>query len=377
MVSTKHCCWGTCRRDPRYPDKLHKSLKELEAAGKKAFITFPKPSQGVEKCQRWINACSREGFTKKNVNRNTYICALHWPGEKGPTPDHPDPLKTNFTPRQTAKASATKRKPPSMRTMVDGMPPNKKTKNLSVEECAGMFPEVSPNQESVSQLEPNKRSPGPYRCSSTGMLVSDEGTQTEYCKYLLSAKIETMLLKNEVAKMKTQLNPSTKIVSSLSYEAISQDSSLMKHFVGLTSEQFRALHNFLNSISPLDQISYWYSEGQTENKIDNNGQEAKCSTEEMLYVCLLRLRRAYTIKSLAVILSTPNRTVKETLVRKIFTTYIQLLYKVFRDMQDVMFPTRGKMRHFLPKVFKTMKDVRCVVDCTEFHVQTSRNYARQ
>ena len=35
------------------------------------------------------------------------------------------------------------------------------------------------------------------------------------------------------------------------------------------------------------------------------------------------------------------------------------------------------MRHFLPKVFKTMKDVRCVVDCTEFHVQTSRNYARQ
>ena len=163
----------------------------------------------------------------------------------------------------------------------------------------------------------------------------------------------------------------------MSYEAISQDSSLMKHFVGLTSEQFRALHNFLNSICPLDKISYWYSDGQTENKIDNNGQEAKCSKEEMLYVCLLRLRRAYTIKSLAVILSTPSRTIKETLVRKIFTTYIQLLYKVFRDMQDVMFPTRGKMRHFLPKVFKTMKDVQCFVDCTEFHVQTLRNYARQ
>ena len=90
------------------------------------------------------------------------------------------------------------------------------------------------------------------------MLVSDEGTQTEYCKYLLSAKIETMLLKNGVAKMKTQLNPSTKIVSSLSYEAISQDSPLMKHFVGLTSEQFRVLHNFLNSICALDKISYWY-----------------------------------------------------------------------------------------------------------------------
>ena len=59
-------------------------------------------------------------------------------------------------------------------------------------------------------------------------------------------------------------------------------------------------------------------------------------------VCLLRLRRAYTIKSLAVILSTPNRTIKETLVRKIFTTYIQLLYKVFRDMQDVCFLHEAK-----------------------------------
>ena len=132
---------------------------------------------------------------------------------------------------------------------------------------------------------------------------------------MLSAKIEAMLLKNEFAKMKTELNSSAKIVSNLSYEAISQDSSLITHFVGLTSEQFKVLHNFLDSICPLDKISYWYSDGQTENKRDNNnGQEAKCSTEEMLFVCLLRLRGGYTIKSLAVFLSTPDRTIKETLV---------------------------------------------------------------
>ena len=70
----------------------------------------------------------------------------------------------------------------------------------------------------------------------------------------------------------------------------------MKHFVGLTSEQFKVLHNFLNSICPLDKISYWYSDRQTENKRDNNnGQQVKCSKEEMLFVFLLRLRRGYTI----------------------------------------------------------------------------------
>ena len=172
-----------------------------------------------------------------------------------------------------------------MRTMMDGMPPNKRQRNFLSKNVQKCFQESTPTMK-VCQILNQIKSPGPYRCSSTGMLISDEGTQTEYCKFLLSAKIETMLLKNEVAKMKTQLNPSTKIVSSLSYETISQDSSLMKHFVGLTSEQFRALHNFLNSICPLDKISYWYSDGQTENKIDNNGQEAKCSTEEMQYVCL-------------------------------------------------------------------------------------------
>jgi len=46
--------------------------------GMKIFIPFPKPSQGIERCQRWINACCRENFTVDNINRNTYICALHF-----------------------------------------------------------------------------------------------------------------------------------------------------------------------------------------------------------------------------------------------------------------------------------------------------------
>ena len=84
MVSTKHCCHGECRTQN---------------------IPFPKPSQDIEKCRRWIVACSREFFTEKNVSRNTYICALHWPGEKGPTDEHPG-LKANLTPAQLSQARA-------------------------------------------------------------------------------------------------------------------------------------------------------------------------------------------------------------------------------------------------------------------------------
>ena len=55
------------------------------------------------------------------------------------------------------------------------------------------------------------------------------------------------------------------------------------------------------------------------------------------------------------------------------------MFKVFRDMQDVMFSTREKLKRYLPRVSKTLKGVRCVFDCTGFmiRIETSRDYARQ
>ena len=59
--------------------------------------------------------CLREFFTENSISRNTYICALHWPGEKGPSAEFPDPLKANFTPAQARRACAPKRKAPKSR----------------------------------------------------------------------------------------------------------------------------------------------------------------------------------------------------------------------------------------------------------------------
>lgn len=74
-----------------------------------------------------------------------------------------------------------------------------------------------------------------YESPVTGKMVLDEGTETVFMKYMLSAKVETTILMNAVSAMKEQ---KSKIVSSSSYEVISEDPKLLRHFVGVTPSQF-------------------------------------------------------------------------------------------------------------------------------------------
>ena len=76
-------------------------------------------------------------------------------------------------------------------------------------------------------------------------MVLDEVTQIVFTKYMLSAKVETMILKNEVSTMKEQ---KSKIVSSSSYEVIHEDPDLRKHFFGLAASRFEVLFSFLNDV---------------------------------------------------------------------------------------------------------------------------------
>ena len=71
-----------------------------------------------------------------------------------------------------------------------------------------------------------------------------------------------------------------------------------------------------------------------------------------------------TINTMSLLLSTPDKQIKDTSIREIFTTFTPLMYKVFHAMRKVM-------------VFKTIKGMGCSVDCTEFRVETSRNFTRQ
>ena len=46
-------------------------------------------------------------------------------------------------------------------------------------------------------------------------------------------------------------------------------------------------------------------------------------------------------------------------------------------LRKIMFASRKKVRKHLPKSFKMYKNIRCLIDCTEVHVQLPTNSAAQ
>ena len=64
----KHCCWGQCKSDSRYPKPGV------------TFVPFPKPRKFHEKARRWVILCGRgRDFTVDRIKKDTYICSLHFP----------------------------------------------------------------------------------------------------------------------------------------------------------------------------------------------------------------------------------------------------------------------------------------------------------
>ena len=130
-MATKHCCWGLCKSDSRFPDRL---------PGGTTFLRFPKPGKIRENMSEWeklkarrdmekakccIHACGRKDFTKvEQIKKDTYICSIHFVDGK-PTEANPEPMFGHLTEReQTARMK--RRNAPLDRQGKEAPPPRKR-----------------------------------------------------------------------------------------------------------------------------------------------------------------------------------------------------------------------------------------------------------
>ncbi|XP_013419440.1 uncharacterized protein LOC106180094 [Lingula anatina] len=404
MVCTKHCCYGTCRNDSRYPNR-----PEMEGV---FFINFPKPKTQREKCEKWIYACGRpkDQFNVEKITKSTYICSKHFVGGRGPTEDYPDPIPATASAERVRKISRPRRKPPVARQnrlqaaeallqlgefsscteegvgtheredssyadqdkiqAAEALVQLNELSDTLVDHAEATHDEGDNLNERPKMASVGVQTEAACQCHLTKnteadeKAVTDAASQTAYDKMYLQSKVENMLLKNQLKTLSTPITPpgsTSKEKPSLSFASVKDNPKQMKFFTGLTLVHFMSLFNFLGPA--VNNLKYW------------NLSHRPCKSLkpiDELFIMLVRLRRGYGFFMLSFLFN-----LSITSVRCIFTTWLQFLYFHFTDLKADMFPDRSTLGKFMPKSFKGFKNVRCSVDCTEFFVQMPRNFARQ
>lgn len=201
------------------------------------------------------------------------------------------------------------------------------------------------------------------------MSIIDGGTNCEEArKHTRTIEIQTdsIKMRNKSIQAKLQKNSALeKFINS-----IRSDEKKCIFYTSLHFEQIQALHRFLSPAC--ENLDYWGSRESKHESIQNNSKHKLTSLQQLILV-LLRLRMGYLIEDLAY-----KFDISTGFVSQICTTWIYFLYNEFTtQLKPFMFPCRKTIAETLPKIFRSIKNIRVIVDCAEFFCQSPSNFEHQ
>ena len=369
--ATKHCSWGICKSDSRFIDKAPVGT---------FFVRFPKPGkikdsmtewekgkevEKTEKCKRWVHACGRQDFSIEKVKKDTYICSLHFIGQHGPTAENPDPILATLSGKELVRKTS-KRKPPAKREFNSSKKRRKATKSDELETNLEIHVQENLKSDETNLNVEETACDEQLELLDETVTKMEKSTQTtDYNKQIIASKVDNVILRNELNLIATS-SLSQNRHSCMDMNVILASPEKSMYFIGLTPKHFWSLYNFLGPAK--FNLSYWGSLKQQKS----SRKSCKLSLPEQLFVTLMRLRRGFNIYTVAHFYD-----VSEYLIRTVFTTWIMFMFHHFKDLRYQMFPERQAFRNTLPKVFKSFKNIRASIDCTEFKCEMPRNYSQQ
>ncbi|XP_014670846.1 PREDICTED: uncharacterized protein LOC106811658 [Priapulus caudatus] len=204
--------------------------------------------------------------------------------------------------------------------------------------------------------------------------LKDASTQTE--KNLnpsyVNVKIENLVLKNELADLKSKITSKDEPVKFFCVDDVKDNDRKCKFYTGLTWLQFLCVWEFLGPA--MEKLTYWNQPLKSCRKSPSKtrGTKRKLSATNELFLTLVRLRTGLLNEDLGYRFGITSSTVS-----KIVITWVQFMYKQFSGLKTAMFAPRDVIKSNLPPSFKGFKGVRTVIDCTEFHVEQASNFERQ
>ena len=145
----------------------------------------------------------------------------------------------------------------------------------------------------------------------------------------------------------------------------------MLFYTGLTKDQVEVLWKWLSPAA--SKLSYVHRMGKDDKSpTKRHIQLRKLSLKTELLLTLMRLRAGLLHQDLAYRFG-----IHVSTVSRIVRTWIQFLYVEFSELKLLMFPGRHIIKDNLPSCFKSYKNIRCIVDCTEIFVQESKDFRQQ
>ena len=218
--------------------------------------------------------------------------------------------------------------------------------------------------------------------------TQDQDTQTEKTpsSVIVKLKIQNRILENNLkvspvptfnllkrpTKQSVAGNFAVSSKAHFNIESVKNDDKILKFYTGLTYMQLMCLWNFLGNCTR--KMNFWNSSVNNLDKTPSKrpGPRRAIAPLDQLFMTLIRLRLGLLHQDLAYRFGTNTRQVST-----IVMTWIQLLFKQFSALRKTMFASRRKVRKHLPKSFKKYKNIRCIIDCTEVHVQSPTNFEAQ
>lgn len=334
------------------------------------FISFPKPGRHLEKCQRWVQACNRAGFTVRKVTKDTYICSLHFVGGKGPTIENPDPIPAT-APSEQVKKKSQKRTAPVLDDKAFVYVSSRQRKRLMYDNTA---PSTSSQERESTNVQISDTNTATEPASDSDQVVQEKmhkSCQTDTgCVEMMKLKLENMILKSERSEC-TNYNVAPQQKHLFSVDDVKNDDGQFRFYTGLTWPQFMSLWDFLGPTR--DNVSHHESPLKSE-KSSSESLVVKRNLDPInqLFLTLISLRTGLLHYDLAYRFG-----ISAGLVSKIITTWIQFMYLQFSTLKKSMFTTREIIANNLPSCFKNLKGIRIIIDCTEFCVEQASYFEPQ
>ena len=141
-------------------------------------------------------------------------------------------------------------------------------------------------------------------------------------QYVLVAKVETMILRNQTVVKESEEYISNR-VNMLDPSAVLKSRQKTKFFTGPFPEQFETL-TFLGPakyhLKHSDSKGRDNAKKPNQRNIDNMGPNRRFTLKEEMYITLLRLRRGFSLTTIAHLFEAP-----ESSIGRIFITWIQFI----------------------------------------------------